>query len=231
MIKLYSWPTPNGHKVSIMLEELGLSYEAIPINIGKGEQFSPDFLKISPNNKIPAIADEEGPDGKPIAVFESGAILIYLAEKTGRFLPKDLRSKTVVLEWLMFQMASVGPMFGQAGHFKNYAPEPIPYAIERYTNEVKRLLGVMDKRLQEVPYLGGDYSIADIATFPWVNAATSPYLELNMETYPQVQRWLTTIDARPAVQKGLTVLAEYRMQAPMDEETRKNLFGSPQQKP
>jgi GST-like protein len=230
MIKFYSWPTPNGQKVAIMLEEISLPYEAIPVNITKGEQFNPEFLKISPNNKIPAIVDEEGPDGKPIAVFESGAILIYLAEKTGSFLPKDVRSKTIVLEWLMFQMASVGPMFGQAGHFKNYAPEPIPYAIERYTNEVKRLLGVMDKRLQEVPYLGVDYSIADMATFPWVKAATSPYLEFNVEVYPHVQRWLTTLENRQAVQKGLSVLAEYRVQQPMDDEAKKNLFGPASQK-
>ena len=169
MIEVYSWPTPNGHKVHIMLEECGLPYNAIPVNIGAGEQFDPEFLAISPNNKIPAITDPDGPDGKPISLFESGAILVYLAAKTGRFLPGTDRERYEVLQWLMFQMGGVGPMLGQVHHFRLYAPEKIEYAIERYTNEGKRLYGVIDKRLSSSPWLGGkDYSIADIATFPWL---------------------------------------------------------------
>ena len=167
MIEVYSWATPNGHKVHIMLEECGLAYRAIPVDIGAGAQFEADFLSISPNNKIPAIVDPDGPDGKPISLFESGAILLYLAGKTGRFLPADVRGKYEVLQWLMFQMGGVGPMLGQAHHFRIYAPEKIPYAIDRYSNEAKRLYGVMDRRLAKSRYLGGaDYSIADIAVFP-----------------------------------------------------------------
>src|SRR6185437_14024002 len=170
MIDVYYWPTPNGHKVTIFLEEVGLPYKVIPINIGKGEQFAPEFLKISPNNRMPAIVDHGGPDGAPIALFESGAILLYLAEKTGKLMPSEMRARYRVIEWLMFQMAGVGPMFGQAGHFRNAAPEKIPYAIERYTKETHRLADVMNKRLGETAFLGGDYSIADIASYPWVVA-------------------------------------------------------------
>ena len=169
MIDLYTWPTPNGHKIHIMLEEIGLDYRVIPIDIGAGDQFKPEFLKISPNNKMPAIVDPEGPDGQPISLFESGAILIYLAEKTGRFLPTEPRARFLVLQWLMFQMGHIGPMLGQVHHFLRYAPEKIPYAMDRYSNEAKRLYGVLDKRLGEVEFLAGDdYTIADMAVWPWV---------------------------------------------------------------
>jgi GSH-dependent disulfide-bond oxidoreductase len=168
MIDVYFWPTPNGHKVTVALEELELPYNVIPINIGKGDQFKSEFLKISPNNKMPAIVDSDGPGGKPISIFESGTILIYLAEKTGRLMPTDARGRYKVLEWLMFQMASVGPMLGQVHHFRRYAPEQIQYAIDRYTNEAKRIYGVIDKRVGDVLYLAGEYSIADIATYPWL---------------------------------------------------------------
>src|SRR4028119_760702 len=169
LIDLYYWPTPNGWKASIFLEELGLPYEVGPVNIGAGGQFEPEFLKIGPNNKMPAIVDPEGPDGEPISVFESGAILIYLAEKTGRFLPQSPRQKYLVLQWLMFQMGHVGPMLGQAHHFRGYAPETIPYAVDRYTNEAARLYGVMDKRLgAEADSAGHEYTIADIAIYPWL---------------------------------------------------------------
>ena len=172
MIDLYSWPTPNGHKVHIMLEECALPYRVHPIDIGKGDQFTPDFLAISPNNKIPALVDSEGPDGQPMSVFESGAILLYLAEKTGRFMPADTRGRYEVLQWLMFQMGGVGPMLGQAHHFRIYAPEKIDYGIARYTNEAKRLYGVMDKRIQHTgAYIAGaDYTLADIAIFPWLRS-------------------------------------------------------------
>jgi len=171
MIDLYYWPTPNGHKVTIFLEEAGLEYRTVPVNIRKGEQFAPEFLKISPNNRMPAIVDTDGPGGKPFSLFESGAILLYLAEKTGKLMPSETRARYRVIEWLMFQMANVGPMLGQAGHFRNAAPEKIPYAIERYTNESRRLFNVLDRRLAEVPFVAGDYSIADIATYPWIVAA------------------------------------------------------------
>ncbi len=173
MIDLYTWPTPNGHKIHIMLEETGLEYNVIPVNIGTGDQFEPDFLEISPNNKMPAMVDSDGPDGQPISLFESGAMLIYLAEKTGQFLPSDPRGRFEVLCWLMFQMGGVGPMLGQAHHFRAYAPEQIPYAVDRYTNEAGRLYGVIDKRLEGRDYLAGDYSIADIATMPWPTFPTS----------------------------------------------------------
>jgi len=222
VIQFYTWPTPNGQKVAIMLEEAGLPYRAIPVNIGKGEQFDPKFLEISPNNKIPAIVDEEGPEGKPYAVFESGAIFMYLAEKTGLFLPKELAAKYEVIQWLFFQMASIGPMFGQAGHFLNYAPEPIPYAIERYTKEVVRLLGVLEKRLSEREYLTSAYSIADMAAFPWVRIAD--HLGAS-HGFPNVSRWVKGVEAREPVRRGLDVLMEHRHQGPLDEEARKNLFG------
>ena len=171
MIEVYSWATPNGHKVHIMMEECNLAYRAIPVNIGTGEQFAPEFLRISPNNKIPAIIDPNGPDGKPISLFESGAILLYLAGKTGKFLPSSTRGKYETLEWLMFQVASLGPMLGQAHNFRIYAPEKIEYAINRYTNEAKRLYGVLDKRLAQSKYLAADeYTIADIAVFPWLRS-------------------------------------------------------------
>jgi len=229
MIDLYTWPTPNGHKVHIMLEETGLPYRVIPIDIGKGEQFGPEFLKISPNNKMPAMVDPDGPGGGPYSLFESGAILIYLAEKTGRFLPADARDRYTVLQWLMFQMGGVGPMFGQTHHFRHYAPEQIDYAIERYTNEAGRLYGVIDRRLGETPYLAGDdYSIADIATFPWARDPARKGHEV--EVFPNLKRWLAEIEARPAVQRGLAVLKEARrdLAEGMSEDERSVLFGNAQ---
>ncbi len=209
MITLYTWPTPNGKKVQIMLEELGLAYKAVPINISENEQFAPAFLKISPNNKIPAIVDEEGPQGKPISLFESGAILVYLAGKTGRFLGKTDHEKYSVLQWLMFQMGGVGPMLGQAHHFRMYAPEIVPYAIDRYSNEAKRLYGVMDKQLGQTPYLAGkSYSIADIATWPWVDSHAKQGIDL--ADFPNVKRWHEAIGKRPAVQRGIEVFANLR---------------------
>jgi GST-like protein len=225
-IDVYSWPTPNGHKVHIMLEECDLSYRAIPVNIGAGEQFQPDFLAISPNNKIPALVDPAGPDGKPISLFESGAILVYLASKTGRFLPKGDREKFEVLQWLMFQMGGVGPMLGQAHHFRMYAPEKLQYAIDRYSNEAKRLYGVIDKRLAASPWLGGkEYSIADIATFPWLRSWQNQGIVL--EDYPHLKRWFDTIAERPAVQRGVKVLADLRKPI-TDDKAREVLFGSTQ---
>ena len=207
MIDVYFWMTPNGYKVTIALEELGMPYNVIPINIGKGDQFKPEFLKVSPNNKIPAMVDSDGPGGKPISLFESGAILIYLAEKSGKLMPKEPRGRYNVLEWLMFQMASVGPMLGQAHHFRRYAPEQIQYAIDRYTNEAKRIYNVIDKRLAEVPYLAGDYSIADIATYPWLRPHKWQGQEL--ENFPHLKRWYDELEKRPAVQKGCAVMAEH----------------------
>jgi GST-like protein len=226
MIEVFSWPTPNGHKVHIMLEECGLPYNAIPVNIGKGEQFGPDFLAISPNNKIPALKDPQGPDGKPIALFESGAILVYLAGKTGRFLPTTDRERYETLQWLMFQMGGVGPMLGQNHHFRQYAPEKIPYAIDRYTNEARRLYGVIDRRLSQSEWLGGkDYSIADIATFPWLRNWENQGIVLF--EYPHLETWFNTIAARPAVQHGVQVLAHLRRPITGDKE-REVLFGSKQ---
>ena len=202
-IELYTWSTPNGRKASIALEELGLAYRVHPIDIGKDEQFAPEFLKISPNNKIPAIVDPQGPDGEPIPVFESGAILIYLAEKTGRLMPQDPRARYEALQWLMWQMGGFGPMLGQAHHFRRFAKEQIPYAIERYTNETRRLYGVLDKRLKETDYVAGDYSIADIAIFPW--AARHEWQGIDLADFPALKRWYDAIAARQAVQKGMTV--------------------------
>lgn len=205
-IDLYTWGTPNGRKVSIMLEEAGLPYAVRPINIGKGEQFTPEFQAINPNGKIPAIVDPGGPGGKPLALFESGAILIYLAEKTGKLLPADAASRYVTLQWLMFQMGGVGPMFGQAHHFIRFAKEKVPYSIARYSGETRRLYGVMNKRLGEVAYLAGDsYTIADIATFPWVSR--HDYHEVALADFPNVERWFKTIGARQAVIRGMAVPA------------------------
>lgn len=206
MIDLYTWTTPNGRKIHIMLEETGLPYRAHGVNLGKGEQFKPEFQAISPNNKIPAIVDSDGPGGKPYALFESGAILMYLAEKTGQFWPQDMATKYRVVEWLMFQMGGIGPMSGQADHFRQDALEKIPYAIDRYTNEVKRLYRVMDRRLGEVPYLAGDYSIADMAVFPWSQSHKRHGVELT--DYPNVKRWFDIIMARPAVARGIKVLTK-----------------------
>lgn len=226
MIDLYSWPTPNGIKLHIMLEETGLEYTVHPVNIGKGEQFEPDFLKISPNNKIPAMVDHDGPGGADYPMFESGAMLMYLAEKTGKFMPKDMADRYLVVQWLMFQMGHIGPMFGQFNHFATYAPEKIPYAIERYTNEVKRLYGVLDKRLAQAEFLAGAYSIADIAIWPWTRGHDRHGIDL--AEFANFKRWFDAIDARPAVQKGLEVLSEFRRTAPPDKETLNNYFGSAQ---
>ncbi|MCA8048285.1 glutathione binding-like protein [Burkholderia arboris] len=226
MIDVYSWATPNGHKVHIMLEETGLAYRAHPVDIGAGDQFQPEFLKISPNNKIPAIVDPDGPGGRPISLFESGAILIYLAEKTGKFLPADLAARYATLEWLMFQMGGVGPMLGQAHHFRLYAPEKIEYAVNRYTNEAKRLYNVMEKRLGESEYLAGDtYTIADIATFPWTRSWQNQGIVL--DELPNVKRWHEAIAARPAVQRGVEVLASMRKPL-QDDKAREVLFGATQ---
>ena len=228
LIEVYTWPTPNGHKVHVMLEECGLPYRAIPVNIGNGDQFNPEFLAISPNNKIPAIIDPDGPDGKPISLFESGAILLYLAAKTGRFMPESVRAKYDVLQWLMFQMGGVGPMLGQAHHFRIYAPEKLPYAVDRYTNEAKRLYSVMNKRLGHCRYIGGpDYSIADIAVFPWLRSWKNQGIDWN--DHPHLKGWFDEVAARPAVQRGCEVLADLRKPL-TDDRTREILFGKDQYK-
>ncbi len=225
-IELYSWATPNGHKVHIMLEELGTAYNVHPINIGAGDQFDPEFLKISPNNKMPAIVDPDGPDGQPISLFESGAILIYLAEKYGRFLSKDPRSRYVTLQWLMWQMGGLGPMLGQAHHFRQYAPERIDYAYDRYTNESNRLYGVLDKRLGEARFLAGDdYSIADIAAWPWTRNPERQGVE--RDDYPNFKRWFEEIAERPAVMRGVEVLADQRTEG-FDAKAKDILFGAGQ---
>ena len=227
MIDLYTWPTPNGHKVHIMLEETGLEYRVIPVNISEGDQFKPDFLAISPNNKMPAMVDPDGPGGKPYSMFESGAILMYLAEKTGKFMPAEMGARYRVIQWLMFQMGGVGPLLGQAHHFRAYAPEPIPYAIDRYTNEASRLYRVLDRRLGESEYLaGGDYTIADMATFPWLRSHERQ--GQNLADYPNVKRWFDTIAERPAVERGVAVLADRRRQGPISDKEREILFGAQQ---
>ncbi|MGC1678767.1 MAG: glutathione S-transferase N-terminal domain-containing protein [Candidatus Binataceae bacterium] len=235
MIDLYFWPTPNGYKITMMLEELALPYVVVPVNIGKGDQFSPTFLKISPNNKMPALTDSEGPGGKPISIFESGAILIYLAEKHGKFMPTEARGKYNVLQWLMFQMGTVGPMLGQAHHFRRYAPEKLQYAIDRYTNEASRIYNVIDRRLAEGEYLAGDYSIADMATYPWL----VPHKMQGQESdrYPNLKRWYEAIRSRPATQRSFAVMADIvekmraqaqERQTPHDQESWNNLFGNKQ---
>ena len=226
MIDVYSWATPNGHKVHIMLEECGLPYRVHPINIGAGDQFKPEFLKISPNNKIPAIVDDKGPDGQPISLFESGAILLYLASKTGKFLPRSDRQKFEVLQWLMFQMGGVGPMLGQAHHFRIYAPEKIEYAVNRYTNEARRLYGVMDRQLATHRYIAGDeYTIADIAIFPWLRSWQNQGIA--WADYPSLKKWFDTIAARPAVMRGVQVLADQRKPL-VDDKAREMMFGATQ---
>jgi GST-like protein len=226
VIELYSWATPNGHKVHVMLEECGLPYRVHGVNIGTGEQFKPEFLALSPNHKIPAIVDPDGPDGRPISLFESGAILLYLAAKTGRFLPDDTRGRFEVLQWLMFQMGGVGPMLGQTHHFRLYAPEKIPYAIDRYTNEARRLYGVMDRRLAQSRYLGAaTYSIADIAVFPWVRSWKNQGID--WADYPRLKAWFDEIAARPAVMRGVEVLAKERKPL-TDDQARDKLFGTTQ---
>ncbi len=222
MIEVYSWATPNGHKVHVMLEECALPYRVHAVDIGAGDQFKPDFLAISPNNKVPALVDPDGPDGKPINVFESGAILLYLASKTGRFLPTDLRARWEVLQWLMFQMGGVGPMLGQAHHFRIYAPEKVPYAVDRYTNEAKRLYGVMNKRLAKSKYMGcNEYSIADIAIFPWLRSWKNQGIDWN--DFPHLKGWFDEIAARPAVMRGVEVLTSLRKPL-TDDKARDLLF-------
>jgi len=230
MIDVYSWPTPNGHKVHIMLEECGLrlgrDWQVHAINIGKGDQFEPAFLQISPNNKIPALVDPQGPDGRPISLFESGAILLYLAAKTGKFLPKSDRARFKVLEWLMFQMGGVGPMLGQNHHFRQYAPEKIGYAIDRYTNEARRLYGVMDRQLKNQKFIAGNqYSIADIAIFPWLRNWQNQGID--WADFPHLKVWFDTIASRPAVQRGVAVLADARKPI-TDDQSREVLFGKTQ---
>jgi glutathione S-transferase/GST-like protein len=233
-IELCFWPTPNGRKISIALEEMELSYTIKPVAIGKGEQFKPNFLAISPNNRIPAIVDPDGPDGAPISVFESGAILQYLGRKSGKLYPKHERNRVEVDQWLMWQVANVGPMFGQASHFKNYAPnliddpERIAYSVARYNNEINRLLGVLERRLEAREFIAGEYSIADIASYPWIKAA--PHYGQDMSAFPRVQGWLDRIASRPAVQRGMAAGAELRRPPPApgsaeQKETAKALFG------
>jgi GST-like protein len=226
MIEVYSWATPNGHKVHIMLEECALAYRAHPVDIGAGAQFQPDFLAISPNNKIPAITDPDGPDGQPISLFESGAILTYLAGKTGKFMPETTRERYEMLQWLMFQMGGVGPMLGQAHHFRIYAPEKIDYAVDRYTNEARRLYGVMNNRLARSKYIAGpEYTIADIAVFPWLRSWKNQGIDWN--DFPHLKKWFDEIAARPAVQRGVEVLASLRQ--PLDDaKARETLFGKTQ---
>ena len=224
MIDLYYWPTPNGHKITIFLEEAGLGYTVKPVNIGKGEQFQPDFLAIAPNNRMPAIVDHTPADGGgPLSVFESGAILVYLAEKTGHFLPTDLRGRPTALEWLFWQMGGLGPMAGQNHHFAGYAPEKIPYAIDRYVKETNRLYGVLDRRLAKVPYVAGEYSIADMACYPWV----VPYERQGqkLEDFPHLKRWFEAIAARPAVKRAYEKWEGMRTSPTMDDEAKKVLFG------
>lgn len=226
MIDVYSAPTPNGHKVHIMLEECELPYRVHYVNIGQGDQFKPEFLAISPNNKIPAMVDSDGPDGKPISLFESGAILVYLASKAGKFLGNTDRQKFVTLQWLMFQMGGVGPMLGQAHHFRIYAPEKIEYGINRYTNEAKRLYGVIDKQLSKNAYLAGDeYTIADIATFPWLRSWKNQGID--WEDYPNAKRWFDEISERPAVKRGVEVLSDAN-KAGLDDKAKEILFGQTQ---
>jgi GSH-dependent disulfide-bond oxidoreductase len=224
MIDLYYWTTPNGHKITIFLEEAELPYTIFPINIGKGEQFAPEFLKIAPNNRIPAIVDQAPADGGPaISVFESGAILQYLAEKTGQFLPTDLRQRVVAMEWLFWQMGGLGPMLGQNHHFSQYAPEKIPYAITRYVKETERLYGVLDTQLADRPFIAGDYSIADMASYPWI----VPHVrqQINLDEFPHVKRWFETIQARPAVQRAYAKADEINQVNTMTDEAKAILFG------
>ena len=228
MIDLYYWPTPNGWKISIALEELGLPYTVKPVNIGRGEQFAPDFLAISPNNRIPALVDHDPPGGgTPFSSFETGAMLLYLADKTGHLLAQDWRARHTVLPWLMWQMGGLGPMLGQHGHFRLYASEKIPYAIDRYERETRRLYSVLDGQLGRTgAYVAGDsYSIADIAIFPWI--MTHKAQGLTLDDWPHVKRWFATVRARDAVQRGLAVGKDLRQATGMDAETRKNLFGAP----
>jgi GSH-dependent disulfide-bond oxidoreductase len=224
VIQLYYWPTPNGHKITLFLEEAGLPYQIHGVNIGKGDQFKTDFLKISPNNRMPAIIDDEpAGGGSPVSVFESGAILVYLAEKAGKFLPKDVRGRFEVLQWLFWQMGGLGPMAGQNHHFSQYAPEKLPYAIERYVKETSRLYAVLDKRLADREFIAGAYSIADMASYPWI----VPYERQSqkLEDFPNLKRWFESIKARPATERAYARAKEFQTVSPASEEARKVLFG------
>jgi len=225
MITLYYWPTPNGHKITIFLEEAGVPYRISPVNIGEGEQFRPEFLAISPNNRMPAIVDDAPEDGgEPLSVFESGAILVYLAEKTSKFLPEDTRGRIRVLEWLFWQVGGLGPMAGQNHHFGRYAPQKIPYAIDRYVKETNRLYGVLDRQLAREPFLAGEYSIADMAAYPWI----APHEEQgqNLKDFPNVERWFEAIAARPAVRRAYAAGAHWhRERSGFTDEERRILFG------
>jgi GST-like protein len=224
MIDFYFWTTPNGYKVLMFLEETGIPYRIVPVNISKGEQFEPVFLRMSPNNKIPAIVDNSPGDPRlPISLFESGAILLYLAEKTGRFLPKDVAGRTDVLQWLFWQMGGLGPMLGQNLHFGQYAPEKIPYAIDRYVNESERLFAVMDKQLTNREFIAGDYSIADMASYPWI--FKHPYLQLELEKFPNLNRWFEIIEKRPAVARAYEIGANINTTPTITEESKKILLG------
>jgi GST-like protein len=227
LIDVYTWPTPNGHKIHIMLEETGLAYRVHAVDIQAGDQFKPEFLKISPNNKIPAIVDVDGPGGKPMSLFESGAILFYLAAKTGKFLPEDLRDRWSVMQWTMFQMGHIGPMLGQAHHFLGYSVEKIEYAMNRYRNEANRLYRVLDKRLAESAYVAcREYTIADMAIMPWLRSYERQ--GVNMDEYPNVRRWFDKVNERPAVKRALQVLADRRRTAPLTAEQREVMFGAVQ---
>ena len=228
MIDLYTWPTPNGHKIHIMLEETGLEYRVHPIDIGAGDQFKPEFLAISPNNKIPAMVDQRGPGGKPLALAESGAMLFYLASKTNKFLPSDVRARWEVMQWVMFQMGHIGPMLGQAHHFLQYAPEKIEYAMNRYRNEANRLYGVVDKRLEKNEWVaGGEYTIADMSIMPWLRFPERQGVDI--DDYPNLKNWRDRIAARPAVKKALEVLADRRRTTPsFSKEQAEVLFGATQ---
>ena len=224
MIDLHYWPTPNGHKITMFLEETGLPYQIVPVDIGRGAQFEPDFLKIAPNNRMPAIVDHEpAGGGDPVSVFESGAILVYLAEKTGQFLPGDLRARVEVLQWLFWQMGGLGPMLGQNHHFKVYAPEPLQYAIDRYVNETTRLYNVLNRRLADREFMAGDYSIADMASYPWI--VPHERQGQKMEDFPHLQRWFEAIRARPATVRAYEAGEKYRTRETVDEEAKKILFG------
>ncbi len=229
MIDLYYWTTPNGHKITIFLEESGLDYTIKPVNISEGQQFEPDFLRISPNNKIPAIVDKRPDDGgKPVSIFESGAILEYLAEKTGQLIPPDLRDRWQVIQWLHWQVGGFGPMLGQNHHFKQYAPEKLPYAIERYDKEAKRLYGVLDDQLAGRDYIAGEYSIADIATYPW--AKLHERHGVDMADLPNVKRWLDTLAARPAVKRAYAKADSINTGATVSEKSKAILFGQGRRK-
>ena len=228
MIDLHYWTTPNGHKITLFLEETGLEYRVHPVNIGRGDQFKPEFLAISPNNRIPAIVDRAPADGgEAISVFESGAILLYLADKTGRFIPQDIRGRTQAIEWLNWQIGGLGPMLGQNHHFSQYAPEKVPYAIDRYTRETARLYGMLDKRLSQHEFVASDYSIADMAAYPWI--VPHEKQGQSLDDFPNLKRWFHHIAERPATQRAYAVAESINTQPTVDEQSRNVLFGQRQE--